>query len=1402
MTKLRAFHGALACGAVSLAMGGTVHAAVANYMIAPGSLQSNVDNACVGALPGATGEDCTYNASNPAELNPDPSLMPPMVPWVGPVYAAGYYAPGTSPFVTLPPVGNELPAAPVPDPNKVELAVTGVLQIDDVNGTECDGDDTIEARFELAAGTRTFSGGPGTYAEETWGDNTIVYVLNPSVPDSQTSGAQGCEYIFGNQGFPTLIQTMGLSPAGVQTYPVDLSIGAAPLDPNDGDEDVWAGPEPAGIGVGTFEGAAPGFDGNTGVAVSLDLDNFFGPSASWQCVDNFGNVNAPTAQVANGQCEFSATAPGTPCTSSGSHFCGVRGVGDPNFNPAVQPNNGAGQENWIIRIVVNTAGDITEGSIFANNESVVFAVQPAPAANNSWDGPVINFTAPCLDCSVAKDDTYTFVTGTDDVVALPIGANDDPNNELDNANTLLTIDPPGPQRGVCTLTGTNPGDVKQIGCSYDSNDGFASAGQDVFMYTLDDSIADPALGLTATVTVNVETDTAPVANAYTIDFDSQGVAPATLRNTTDALTDNGNASGNDPTVTTDNTQQFGMITVSGADITYAADADFFQGMDTFGYTITDDNFGSPGVGTEAVTAQVTVTIPNVLPTASDGSATIEQGETVDVVNTVTLGNGSISQHVTDGDCDAGTITVGDVTANGAATEVDSSYTAPVGFAGDVICVFTITDEDGNGDTATGTISIDVTNTVVVKFPGAGSALDPSSLALMLLVPLLRRRRYQARPERPAARKRPVATTTVLVISVLLICAAATVNAAMVTLKLTNVRSFSDQGAGFTDAILDADGGDWTYDDVAQTVSASSQYTARYMLNPNTRLFTHEITGYVLDVTGASAVANATTYVCDEGTFGGLVGANLCGNYTWGPNFINESEVSWGPGTATSKSLNTTGGVPNGGDDTDAGPIQAIDQNDGFKVDSWDGQTLVISNAVLMSPRSGYTYTLVKPAEAVDDPNYAVSQGSSNSVLNIGANDVGWSPNPTVVDAVSGTATGTGSSGGTFTITSNPDIVNVTASYTPVNAMFTGTETWVYRVTDTEGPLLPQSDTATVTVTASASGTANNDTGATPRLRGPATILVGQNDVGFTDPSTVTITSDAMQGTTVVTSSPGPKDAVSVTYTSTAPLYSAAFTDMFTYQITDGTNTDTADVTVTINNTIPVAGDLNGVTLDTQGVSPSDASVDVNVADGGDIPDNSLGDAPVVITTTPSNDVTSSVAGAIITITAATFTSAGDAVGYTIVDADTEEATGTINVTIPNVTPQVANVTQTITVPGPTQLSAAYQLGNGTANDHTATASAAQWGTVSGVEIDSTTGTIDFDYTPTGFAEIDTFTIDMTDGDGSVGSGTVTVTISGDAVTIEKQDSLPGNGNAVGPASLGALLLGIPLLRARRRNRKA
>jgi hypothetical protein len=172
---------------------------------------------------------------------------------------------------------------------------------------------------------------------------------------------------------------------------------------------------------------------------------------------------------------------------------------------------------------------------------------------------------------------------------------------------------------------------------------------------------------------------------------------------------------------------------------------------------------------------------------------------------------------------------------------------------------------------------------------------------------------------------------------------------------------SYSGNGSSAGAIGSSTATWSYDDATGLLTQTGgTFNVRFTITPTTTLFRHSITGLVI---GNSAAASATDYSCAEGNFGGNVGASLCGNYNFGANFINESTVTWGPGTAFARTT--------GGDDKALGPQQSILAYDGFTTLSWTGTQLVLSNAVCnpAAPgnsngcatnggfNSGYTWTL-------------------------------------------------------------------------------------------------------------------------------------------------------------------------------------------------------------------------------------------------------------------------------------------------------------------------------------------------------------------------------------------------------------------------------------------------------------
>jgi hypothetical protein len=160
------------------------------------------------------------------------------------------------------------------------------------------------------------------------------------------------------------------------------------------------------------------------------------------------------------------------------------------------------------------------------------------------------------------------------------------------------------------------------------------------------------------------------------------------------------------------------------------------------------------------------------------------------------------------------------------------------------------------------------------------------------------------------------------------------DAATYTAVLTQALTYSNNGSSAAN-INSSVGLAFTYDDVTNVLTQTAgTYNARFTITPTTTLYRHSITGIVI---GNGAAATASTFVCSEGNFGGGVGASICGNYNFGANFVNDSSFTYGPGTASSRTL--------GGDDGSIGPLQTIANYDGMNTTAFNGTSLTISNGV-------------------------------------------------------------------------------------------------------------------------------------------------------------------------------------------------------------------------------------------------------------------------------------------------------------------------------------------------------------------------------------------------------------------------------------------------------------------------
>ncbi|GIJ02133.1 hypothetical protein Sya03_14850 [Spirilliplanes yamanashiensis] len=222
------------------------------------------------------------------------------------------------------------------------------------------------------------------------------------------------------------------------------------------------------------------------------------------------------------------------------------------------------------------------------------------------------------------------------------------------------------------------------------------------------------------------------------------------------------------------------------------------------------------------------------------------------------------------------------------------------------------------------------------------------------------------------------------------------------------------------------------------------------------------------------------------------------------------------------------------------------------------------------------------------------------------------------------------------------------------------------------------------------------------------------------------------------------------------------TDSFTYTVTDGTDTDTATVSVTVQNSPPVAHPDGASTPTNQAVA---LDVAANDTDAGNDP------LTVVATTDPAHG-SIAVNGTVVTYTPDTGFSGSDTFTYTVGDGRGGSATALVTVTVQNAAPvavadahrvEPGQATVVDVLHNDTDLNTTQQLGvlNATDGAH---------GTVT-VAADGSTVT----YTPQPNAPhvVDTFTYTVSDGNG--GTDTATVSVDINAAPVAHADGPAGTG---------------------------
>ena len=826
-------------------------------------------------------------------------------------------------------------------------------------------------------------------------------------------------------------------------------------------------------------------------------------------------------------------------------------------------------------------------------------------------------------------DTFTYTvsdgnggTDTATVTITIIGDNDDPVAVDDTASTdeatstgpisVLTND--SDAEGAVTITAVNTGGT--LGTVTDNNDGtvtynpngaFEHLGNgqsqnDTFTYTVTDAQGATDTA-TVTVTVNGIND-APVGNddAPSVPEDSTGATVNVLGNDTDAESQTLTVTAVDTTGTT------GVVTNNGTDVTYDPNGMFeYLGdgqtaQDVFTYTVTD----SQG-GTDTATVTVTIIGDNDDPNAVDDAYSTNEATQIGPL-TVLVNDTDAEGAVTITSVDT-TGTDGSVTNNNDGTVTYNPNGAfedlATGESENDTFTYTITDAQGATDTATVTVTVNGINDAPVGNDDAANVGEDSTGA----------------------------TVNVL---------GNDTDAESQTLAVTAVDTTGTTGT------VTNNGTDVTYDPNGMFEYLGDGQTA-------TDVFTYTVT----DSQGGTDTATVTITVIGDNDDPVAVDdvASTNENTATSPITVltNDTDAEGAVTVTSVDTTGTTGSVTNNNDGTVTyDPNGAFEDLANGETDT-DTFTYTITDAQGATDTATVTVTIngVNDAPVAADDTAGVGEDSSGATVNVLGNDTDAESQTLAVTAIDTT----GTSG---TVTNNGTDV----TYDP-NGMFeylddteTAQDVFTYTVSDSQGG----TDTATVTITVSGANdapVANDDTYQ----------VVQDTTLTVSAPGVLTNDTDADTEALTAGNASTPADGTltlnpdgSFEYVPESGFLGAV---TFTYDVSDGTATDTATVTLNVvpPNETPVALATSGSGLEDGGpitvtLTGTDGDDDDLTFTAGTATKGLVSVPGTVDCTTTLNTCTTTV-----TYTPNADTNGSDSFTYTVNDGTIDSAPATASITV-------------------------------------------------------------------------------------------------------------------------------------------
>ncbi|KFE60960.1 internalin [Hyalangium minutum] len=1067
----------------------------------------------------------------------------------------------------------------------------------------------------------------------------------------------------------------------------------------------------------------------------------------------------------NGTSTFSYTVSDGTTTDTATVTVTVTPVNDP---PTASDDTFTVPEDIVATTLDVLANDTTAPDV-GETLTITAVTQPANGTV-TLTGNVVEFT-PTANFNGTTTFSYTVSDGTSTdtaqvlVTVTPVNDPPDANDDSftvaeDSGSTVLNVlanDTIAPDTGE-TLTissATQPagGSVSFSGATLNFTPDANFNGTTSFTYRISDGNGGTD-SATVTVTVTPSNDDPTASDdTFTVTEDSGATAMDVLFNDSSLPDDNETL-----TITAVTQPANGSVTFTATGVTFTPAANFF-GTTSFTYSINDGNGGN-----DTATVTVNVTPVNDNPTANNDTSQVPADSGPTVINV--LANDTIVPDVGE------TLTIIAVTqpANGTVsfTGANVTFTPSAGFVG--VTTFTYRISDGNGGTATATV------TVLVGSNNRPPVANDDSYTV-------------AEDSGPSTFNVLANDTTAPDIGETLSVTAVTPPASgSVTFTATGV-TFTPAAnfngtVSFTYTVSDGNGGTATATVTVTVTPVNDPPEA----NDDTFSVAEDSLPAVLSVlandtlgpdTGETLTVTAVTQPATGGAVtlsGGVV------RFTPAPNFngtvmftYTVSDGNGGTDTATvTVTVTPVNDPPDAVDDVltvaedSLATTVNVLANDTFAPDT--GETLTVTavtqpavggtavanttTSVSFTPAPNFngtttfTYTISDGNGGTDtatvtvtvtpvndnpdarDDNFTVAVNSSARVLDVLFNDtIAPDTNETLtITAVTQPANGTV----TFTATG--------VSFTPA-AGFSGTTTFTYTISDGNGG----TDTATVTVTVSGANrppVANDDNYTVAEDSGATVLDVLANDTTAPDTGeTLTITAVTQ-----------PATGGSVTFTSSnvsftpAPNYNGTVT--FSYAISDGNGgTDTAIVTVTVT-AVP---DCDAVD-DTFTVAEDSGSTALNVTA------NDQCDTPVITAVTQPSSGTVTLSGGVVRFTPLSNFDGTVTFTYTLSDGGTASDTAVVTVTVTPVNdPPTAN-DDSFSTTEDYPLTVVNVLGNDTAlpdTGETLTVTAVTQPANGTVTLSG--GLVRFAPAPNFFGTT-TFTYTISDGHGGTDSATVTMTV--------------------------------------------